>query len=218
MYARRGRPGRIDLVDEDCDGMTAVRRELVSSFDAASAVAMDGSLLRSTNGAVDWLTIQNGSYTWAPLNDLALSFQDTEAHGGVSFGQDWVTANGGVDEWEDGGALGVGDAYSEDGSDLLVLTGLDVGRACESAAYVATHVLGADQLEFKVEDLLAHPHAADVYFAVVSEGWGSLLVSGDDLEHRQAGSLAYGTRDDGSGEVGDIFLGAVSVVDGEITW
>ena len=111
------------------------------------------------------------------------------------------------------------------------------------AAYVATQVLGADQLEFKVEDLLAHPHVADVYFAVVSEAmgcptcdriglyaiqkrnrpgaassWGSLLVSGDDLEHRQAGSLAYGTRDDGSGEVGDIFLGAASVVDGEITW
>lgn len=239
----------IDEVDDDCDGMSHIRRELVASFDSSTMVAQDFTLTRVSvtggeailnpagtfalvalknafpwtsgelhavlslptlgssggctarivvGGAVytqalssgvqdvvaapspgdtvsaleirctgvgasrlDWLTLQNGPYDWAPLNDLEVTFEQTKFPGGgrmtmirasedgaylftgsdvaglawsadvtggsvVEYGADWVTANGAVGQWEDAGATAVWDAYSEDGSNLYVVTGLDV--------------------------------------------------------------------------------------------
>lgn len=242
----------IDAVDDDCDGMTKVRRGLVASFDASGVVSKDFSFtpgkvtfsdgmavfnpgstvadlavkdaftwesgelhvfvkmtgINSASGCatriedsgagvytharssgvndivatpspgetvtmvrvrcsgmglsrLDWLTIQNGPYEWAPLNDLEVTFDQTKFPGGgrftmvrssedgaflftghdaagfawsadvttgatVPYGIDWVTANGAVGQFEDAGATGVWDAFSVDGSEIYILSGLDV--------------------------------------------------------------------------------------------
>lgn len=70
---------------------------------------------------------EDGSFLFAGSDTGGFAWStETASRGGVTYGQDWVHANGAVGQWEDGGSLGVWDAWSEDGSEIFVLTGLDM--------------------------------------------------------------------------------------------
>lgn len=150
--------------------------------------------------AIDWLTVQNGPYEFAPAEDLAVDFDTTALPGGgrttyvrTSFdgtyvftgsdvggfawsddALDWWTDNGAAGSFDMPAQLGVWDAWSFDGAEVFALTGANNLNPDDGGLYSTTN-LGANWTEVDAR-LGANKHFDDC--ASLSGGWFKSISSG----------------------------------------